>query len=194
MVFVTEKQVRKNFRKAGFKAVDVGVVELVNKAAVNYVRNTLEKALQKNKNAQELEASHIANAQGQKGGRVLMPAEYFGVATNHYIEPGPKTFGTDMSVTAEQIRPPFSAALSGGAKAQPQFEVAMSTVKNIATEVMKRSPIAIRQSAIKQLQASLSDELSQVVKSLQRRVGSQAQVSKKELQGVLAMKKYRKMC
>lgn len=194
MVFVTERQVKKNFRKAGFKGVDSGVVELVNKAAFNYVRNTLEKALKRHSRAGAIEATHLSQAQKQKGGRVLMPAEYFGVATNHYVEPGAKTFGTDMSVTSDLIRPPFTAVLNGG-KGQATFDVPLSSVKNVVAEVLSRekSEVAVRQSAYKELQGSLSEEMAKVVKTLQRRLQKQGEVSKKDLQDVLSMKKYQRL-
>lgn len=189
IIFISDKQVQKNFKKAGFKTVGEGVTELVNKAAFNYIKKQIEKALKKNKNSHTLEAVHFAK---QSGGRVLMPSEYFGVSSNHYVEITDKTQnGTDMAVKDTWIRPAFTAELNGGA---PKFVVSMQSVKNIVAEILntKKTEVSIKPQALKVLHSNVIAKLSDVTKSLERKVKSDS-LEKKDIVSVLSMTKFKSL-
>ena len=189
IIFISDKQVQKNFRKAGFKVVGDGVTDLVNKAAFNYIQNEIAKAMKKNKVGGALESSHFAK---QSGGRVLMPSEYFGVPSNHYVEITDKAQnGTDMAVKDTWIRPSFTAELNGGA---PKFVVSLQSVKNIVAEIMntKKIDVNIKTSAMRTLHGSLTTKLSDVTKSLENKVKSET-LAKKDLVTVLSMTKFKSL-
>ena len=61
-------------------------------------------------------AKNMKSAGSMKGGRVLLPAEYFGVETNHYVN---EAVAPSVAETAEMIRPSieqtFPDTMEGGA-------------------------------------------------------------------------------
>lgn len=183
IIFVTDKQVRKNFKSFGYKDVDAGVVDAINKAVYNYIKNTLHKSINKHKSATALEGSHIL-----RGGRVLMPAEYYGVQTNHYVEVGN---GTDMAVKEAWIRPEFKVTppnMEGGAA----FTLPMQVCKNILSEVLNTSKksVIVKPSAVKEVHYGVLERMTEVMKTIQRKVKSDV-VTKKDISEVLSMKKYK---
>lgn len=201
IIFITDQQVRKNFKAVGFKVIDNEIVSVVNNASLNFVRKVLNKTLAKYKGASEIEGQHV-----QTGGRVLMPAEYFGVSTNHYIG---KSLGTDMSVTPQLIRPSFSASDlvtsvtsvgSAGSAATLQaggnhggFHVTLQAVKNMCAEVLnttRSKGVVLKQSAYKEIHAALTSKLDKVLVSVRKNVKGET-VTKKDMTTVLAMAKFK---
>lgn len=191
IIFISDKQIQRNFKKAGYNNIGSGVTELVNKAAYNYVRKEINRVIKNNKNIQALEAHHFEK---QNGGRVLMPSEYYGVASNHYVEITGKTDnGTDMAVKESWIRPSFKAELNGGEA--PKFTLSRQSVKNIASEVINtnmKSAIIIKQDALKTIHSNLVSKLSELTKTLERKVKSES-LQKQDLSSVLSMTKYKAM-
>jgi histone H3/H4 len=185
IIFMTNKQVLKNFKKAGFSSVNEDVVELLNKVAFKFVKNLIEKSHSKHKDAQVLDASHLP----QSGGRVLMPAEYFGVRTNRYVADAP--MGTDMAVTADKIRPSFTAELNGGSDLT--FTVSLQTIKNICAEVLSSKNLKLSQSAYKHIHSVFTTKMTEVLKSAKRAVKGDT-VTKKDINAVLGMKKFKSLC
>jgi hypothetical protein len=179
IIFISDRQVRKNFKKAGYTKLSSEIVELINKAAVNFTKATIAKALKKNKGAKTLEA-------GQFGGRVLMPSEYFGVASNHYVESPSQ--GTDMAVNDSRIRPSFTAELSGG---QLAFTCSLQVIKNICAEYLNTSKdtITIKASGYKAIHTEFVKKMSELIASLQRKVKGE-ELKKADLVEVLKMKKF----
>lgn len=112
MIFLTDKSMQQNIKKFGYKSYDSSILSLVNQYLQNYTKNTISKALKKNKTATSLEASHVIQA----GGRIVLPSEYFGVTSGSYFA-DLKNNGTDMAVTDSMIRPVVSTRdLSGAIK------------------------------------------------------------------------------
>lgn len=178
IIFVTDKVIRKNFRSWGFKKVDAEIVEVVNKALYVYVKKVLEKTLKKKKDG--------VIDRAMVGGRVLMPAEYYGVETDHYVADADP--GTDMSVTEALIRPAFAAMLQGGAGV---FTVPLRSVKNIVLDVVAstKHDVQIKQKAFVDIQRSFETKFGEVMKSLKRTVKGE-EVVKDDLMTVLKMKKF----
>jgi hypothetical protein len=179
IIFISDRQVRKNFKKAGYTKLPSEIVEIINKATINFTKTTIGKAMKKNKGTKVLEAA-------QFGGRVLMPSEYFGVASNHYVESAP---GTDMSVKESWIRPAFTAELNGGAT--PLFSCPMQVIKNICAEYINTSNnnLTIKASGYKAIHTEFVKKMSDVLESLQRKVKGNTLI-KADLVAVLGMKKF----
>lgn len=180
---MTDNQVRKNFKKAGFTKVDDDVVELVNKIALQFVKNIIEKSMKKNKGFKVLDVGQLT----QSGGRVLMPSEYYGVRSNRYIADAP--MGTDMHVSAELIRPPFTSLLSGGEKDVIVFNTSLQTIKNVCAEILTSKNIKLTQAAYKQIHTLFNEKMTDFLKSVKRMVKTETLV-KKDLSSVLALKKF----
>lgn len=179
IIFISDKQVQRNLKKVGYNNVGTGVTELLNKVAYNYVRKEINKVIKSNQ---------------QKGGRVLMPSEYFGVPSNHYVTVTDKTFnGNDMTVKDTWIRPSFKSELNGG-EAAPIFTVSQKSVKNMVSEVIntKKCATKITSHDIKYITSNLVSKLSEVVKSLQKKVKSD-RLERQDLLNVLSMSKFKSM-
>lgn len=148
MIFLTDKSMRLNMKKFGYKSYDSGVLSLVNQYLENYTKNTLTKAAKQNKNALTLEASHVIQA----GGRIVLPSEYFGVASGSYFG-DLKNNGTNMAVTETMIRPvvatyDLSGAIKGGAS-DKVFKMSKKALQNAISEakVSLQSDIKVRSDA-----------------------------------------------
>jgi hypothetical protein len=185
IIFVTDKQVRKNFRSFGYKDVDITIVDVINKAVYNYIKNTLHKSMKKYKSVNTLDGSHI-----MKGGRVLMPAEYFGVQTNHYVTVGDNNNGTDMAVKEAWIRPEFKVTQMEGAGSV--FTLPLQVSKNICSEVLNTTnkSVTIKPSAVKEVHNGLLQIMTDLMKSIKKKVKNDT-VTKKDVIDVLSMKKYK---
>lgn len=178
---------RANMRKYNIHQFDKSVFEKVNQTLFNFAEHVLEKAVKKNKDVQKLEEKHLQGV--LKGGRVSMPSEYFGVPSNHYVENAP--MGTDMSVTAEVIRPAMDihGPLVGGAS----FTISERAMKAALSEALVKlnANVSIKGSAVLELKKKYEQEMSQVMKSVQKRVGEDKTLTEKCFVDVLNMKKYK---
>lgn len=173
MIFISDKQIVGNLKKIGFTNIDSKVFAALNDAAFNFVKKSLERAVKK---------------AILKGGRVVLPAEYYGVASHNYVmEPS----GTNMSVTDQLIRPAFQAELNGGAEA-PVFKLGLQTTKNMCREVVATSHIEVivRESAIKKIHAKLVSKLSELVLNFKRQAKGSTDLTHKMITDALALKKY----
>ena len=183
IIFMTDNQVRRNFKKAGYTHVGDDVVELINKIALQFVKNIIEKSMKKNKGFKVLDVEQLT----QTGGRVLMPSEYYGVRTNRYIADAP--MGTDMTVSSERIRPSFTADLSGGAKDELSFNCSLQTIKNVGAEILSSKNIKLTQAAYKQIHTLFNAKMTDFLKSVKRTVKGDT-LTKKDLTVVLSLKKF----
>ena len=187
IIFITDKQVRKNFRKFGCKNIDSTVVELINKTLYNFVSKKLKKVLAKNKSLSRFDAIHF-----QSGGRVVLPSEYFGVPSNHYVS-SPANNGVDMSVKDTWIRPPMDLMrpLEGG-KEQCVFQVPLGAIKSVATEVFKGKDISLSLSAYKELQSQYEKLITDVVGKVAKAVSKSKTdtIKKSDITTILSMKKF----
>jgi hypothetical protein len=184
IIFITDKQLRKNLKAFGFQTVDSAGVDIFNKMLFTFVQNKVRKAVQKGG-----DDKHI-----QTGGRVLLPSEYFGVESNHYVSADNlSSNGVDMTVKDEWIRPPMDLMrpLEGGAAT---FEVSMNVIKTACNEVLskmngKYKDAHITNKTFKLLQNKYSTQMSQFMRSLRRKVNGQ-HIKKSDIEQVLSMKKY----
>jgi histone H3/H4 len=187
IIFITDKQVRKNFKKFGCKNIDAAVVELINKTLFNFVTKKMKKVTAKNKALTRFDAIHFQN-----GGRVLFPSEYFGVPSNHYVA-SPANNGVDMSVKDTWIRPPMDLMrpLEGG-KEPCVFQVPLQAIKSAAAEVSYSKDIALTLSAYKELQSQYEKIMTEVVEKVVKAAAkSKTDIIKKaDVSTVLSMKKF----
>lgn len=176
MIFISDKQIIGNLKRAGFTRVEAKVVSLINDAAFAFVKKALEKAVKK---------------AVLKGGRVVLPSEFFGVASQNYI---PEAKGTDMSVTDQLIRPPFQAQLNGGA-ASTGFKLGLHATKNMCREVAAVSHIevTVRESAVKKIHVRLLTKLTDLLVTLKRQSKGAEVLANKVVTDALAMKKFADM-
>lgn len=185
IIFVSEKQVRANLRKYNIQSYDKAVFEKVNQTLFNFAHNELQKAVKKNKTGGKLVESHF-----QKGGRVVLPSEYFGVPSNHYSANAP--MGTDMSVTAELIRPAHDihGPLVGGAS----FTISERAMKAAITEalVSLNADMSVKGSVVSELKRKYESEMSKFMSNVQKKV-TDGKLSDKCFMDVLQMKKYKQL-
>jgi hypothetical protein len=98
MIYITKQLLDRNLKHFGFLSYDKEVLELINQALYNFVRSNMTKMM--------------------KGGRVVLPSDYFGVPSASHFE-NLTDHGANMSVTEHMIRPHIPikdlGAASGGA-------------------------------------------------------------------------------
>ena len=87
---LSKKHVSSQLKKWGFASCHPQVYEKLNNGVANFVKRF----------------------SGQKGGRVVMPSEWYGVESGRY---GPEASGTSLAVTNQWIRPPMQASDPTGA-------------------------------------------------------------------------------
>lgn len=202
MIFITEKQIKLNLKKYGFKTVKGDFTEVINNIVYNFVYNVTSKTAKKlklnknNNNKLTLTLSHFK----QLGGRVSLPSEYFGVPSNHYVS---ESKATDMSVTSSYIRPEmltYRPGIVGGAE-EKSFVISLKNVKAILSEVLVK--LDLTDNVKKQdhtkisaaFKAKLEDHLhkmftSYVKKSSVKKQEKQEADSKDFESKVLSIKKY----
>jgi hypothetical protein len=175
MIFVTDKQISSNLKKAGFSKVDAAVYGMINKASFTLVKNTLEKAAKK---------------AVLKGGRIVLPTEYYGVSSGSFVA---ESTGTDMTVNQDLIRPSFTAQLNGGAPFV--FKLGMSTTKNMCSEVITTSAIEVivRESAVKKIHNKLVARLTELVHACVRKSKGTNELTADVVNTVMKMKKFADM-
>lgn len=107
MIFLTEKSIRQNIKKFGFKETNSQVIELLNKSLINFTNQSIKKALKQHKKQ---------NGGSGATGHTVLPSEYFGINSGNYQS---KLSGTNMNVTNSLIRPAIlthdlSGSITGG--------------------------------------------------------------------------------
>lgn len=189
IIFITDKQIRKNLRKFEFKTMDESVSSLLNKTLYTFVHKKLQSAAKKAK-SNEKGVRVIKGVHIQSGGRVLMPSEYFGVPSNHYVE-NPVNNGVDMSVRDAWIRPPMELMSPMDGAGAKTFEVPLSSVKSACMEVLgaKFNDVALAGETYKTIQALYAKSMTDVFKTLRRKVDG-GHLSKSDVSSVLTLKKY----
>lgn len=118
IVFLTESSIKKNAHTFGFKSYDKEVINFFNQALYNMVEKTLKK--------------------GQiEGGRIVLPMEYFGVDTAHYVE---NPSFTNMAVSENFIRPPMQMTTQGmeGGGIVKRFQVPLKAIQTAIEEVSSK--------------------------------------------------------
>ncbi len=163
MIFLSDKSMRLNMKKFGYKSYDSDVLSLVNQYLQNYTKNILSKAMKQNKTS-TLEAAHIIQA----GGRIVLPSEYFGVTSGSYFA-DLKNNGTDMRVTDTMIRPvvatyDLSGAIKGGAS-DKNFKLSKKALLNAITEakVSLQTDVKLRSDATLAMQQTFQKLMSEIL-------------------------------
>ena len=110
MIFLTEKSIRQNIKKFGFKDTNSRVVELLNRCIENFSAQSIKKALKQHRKFNKQSGGDGAV------GRTVLPSEYFGVNSGNYFS---NSDGTNMNVSNSIIRPSIvthdlSGSIKGG--------------------------------------------------------------------------------
>jgi hypothetical protein len=97
MIFLPERTVRQNIKKFGFQTLDHDAFTELNSYLEHFVANSIKKL--------------------QKGGRIVLPSEYFGSTSGSYVD---APSHTNMAVSETLIRPAIltqdlTGAIKGGA-------------------------------------------------------------------------------
>lgn len=182
MIFITNSHVKKNMSKFGFKSFDASIVDIMNQAFRKFVQKKLQRAAKIAKGA-AIDHQHVS----QSGGRVLMPSEYFGVSTNHYVDVSKlSSNGVDMTVNNMWIRPPMDLMgpiTTGGAA---QFQLPVATVKAACCQI---SDAKVTLAAQKTLHADFAKKMSSVLEAAQRK-SKEEHLSAQVLTEAISMKKH----
>lgn len=166
IVYVTENKIKYGLKQFGFKTFDPEVIELLNKAFKNYIKNTVAKSGGKG---------------SQAGGRVIMPMEYYGVQTSEYVE---NPAHSDTSVSDTWVRPPLEMNLIGGAA---KFALSLKSVESALEEydMYKKNKVA------KHLQSKIEGIFSEVIKKSSKTSQDKTHLYARNLEEILDMKKYK---
>jgi len=110
MIFLTEKSIRQNIKKFGFKDTNSRVIELFNRCIENFASQSIKKALKQHRKFNK------QNGGDGAVGRTVLPSEYFGINSGNYFS---NPDGTNMNVTNSVIRPSIvthdlSGSIKGG--------------------------------------------------------------------------------
>lgn len=108
MIFLTEKSIRQNIKKFGFKDVNSSIIELLNNSLENFTIHSIKKALKQHKKFNK------QNGGSGAVGHTVLPSEYFGIDSKSYFT---SAESTNMNVTNTTIRPTIQTHdLSGSIK------------------------------------------------------------------------------
>lgn len=164
MIFITEKTVRANLNKFGIKTTGAQAVTEITR----YLNACLE-SFTKTKVATAMKKT----SKSMSGGRIVLPGEYFGAESTRYF---PTVTSTDMSVTAEVIRPAIlthdiSGVIQGGGVAIPKFIVPFSCMKTAFIEAMLdvRKNTKIDADALKMLKSHFEALMTDLFKKVSKR-------------------------
>lgn len=191
IIFVSEKQVRTNLKKFQVHSFDKEVLEKVNESMLHFTHNLLEKVIKKNKDLKKIEELHLQKA--LQGGRVLFPSEYYGVATNHYVD-APQGHH-DMTPTDAVVRPAMEirGPWEGGAST-PLFVVSERAMKAAVSEALVRLnvDVSVKGSVVQELKRKFEKEMTALLRTVQKKNGSE-HLRGEVLTEVLRMKKYKNL-
>jgi hypothetical protein len=164
VVYLTEKLLKKNFKSFGFKSYDDGIIAYFNTIFQNFVENQLKK--------------------GMKGGRIVLPLEYFGVETNHFI--AHPEFDS-MAVTDSHIRPPMEMSIGGGLKFSVSLKAVESAIEEIASKHNKET--YRKQKTAKAIQKKFEKIATEILLKVSKRASGETLILS-ELQKITEMRKY----
>jgi len=187
MIFLTEKSVRQNMKRFGYKSYDAEVVQVINTYLEKFVHSKLEKTLKKNKNISSIEASHV-----HKGGRIVLPSEYFGVPSGSYFDKLTDN-GANMSVTEALIRPTIptrdlSGAITGGATKFSLSKKAFSQAVEEAKLSMHKD-VKVKKEASSVMQNQFEELMTALLHKTQKSTKSE-HLSAHTVKNVASQKKY----
>lgn len=171
IVYITQNKIKNGLKPFGFKTFDSEVIELLNKAFKNYIKNTV--------------AKHVKHGgEAQAGGRVIMPMEYYGTQTSEYVE---NPVHSDTSVSDTWVRPPLEMNLVGMAGGAAKFALSLKSVESALEEhdLYKKNKVA------KHLQSKIENVFSEVIKKASKASSDKTHLYARDLQAILDMKKYK---
>lgn len=153
----------RNLKKWGFKSCDASVEDAMNASLKNFAKNK-------------------CSSRVKKGGRIVLPSEYFGVNSGRYAADANP--GSSLEVTQEFIRGPLAisdptGALAGGAAART-FAVTKKAVKEACAGA------ACDHGAIK---SAYESKMTELMNTLEKRVKNE-HLCEEDFEKVFNMKKY----
>jgi hypothetical protein len=163
MILLTKQLFDNNCKRFGIKSYDKEVLEICNEVLMNYTRNSLEKAMKK-----------MSKTQQQKGGRVVLPSDYFGVPSKTHFE-HLSDHGVDMSVTEHMIRPHIpikDLGAYGGASSSPCFTMPKTVMKYAVKEAMlsmSNQEVKLEKEAYNKLQFKFESLMTSALKTVSRK-------------------------
>lgn len=174
IVYITQNKIKNGLKPFGFKTFDSEVIELLNKAFKNYIKNTIAK-----------HAKHGGEGE-QSGGRVIMPMEYYGVQTSEYVD---APVYSDMSVSDSWVRPPLEMNLVGMDGGAAKFVLSLKSVESALEElnldIYKKNKVA------KRLQSKIETMFSEIIKKASKKSQDKSCLLAKDLKAIIDMKKYK---
>lgn len=175
IVYITQNKIKNGLKPFGFKTFDPEVIELLNKAFENYIKNTIAKHTKHTKSGGD---------EVQSGGRVIMPMEYYGVQTSEYVE---APTHSDMSVSDTWVRPPLEMNLVGMAGGAAKFLLSLKSVESALEEhdIYKKNKVA------KHLQSKIETMFSEIINKVSKKSQDKSCLLAKDLKAILDMKKYK---
>jgi len=149
MIILDQEKVTKQFKKFGFKSVNVNVVNELNIVILKFVEKNLKK-------------------KAHSGGRIVLPLEYFGVDSHHYHDSQGQF--TNMAVTDNFIRPPMSAHEGGGGAKKPcAFLISKADTKLFVVEATRGKPFDAK--VVSFLQEKVNSALTEYLNVLKTESG-----------------------
>jgi hypothetical protein len=182
MIFLTEKSIRQNVKRFGFKSYDTEVLTAINNSLKKFTENKLQKALKKHK---------TVSRTTQRGGRVVLPSEYFGVTSGSHFEQL-TNHGADMNVTEAMIRASIPTNdLSGAIKGGARVHFAISK-KSLANALQEAKTSLHQEAQIRsEVSSALQKQFEELMTSLLKKTSKGAEhLSIEEFQKALSQKKF----
>jgi hypothetical protein len=178
IVYITQNKIKNSLKPFGFKTFDPEVIELLNKAFQNYIKNTVTKHTKHTKSTKSTGT--------MQGGRVIMPMEYYGVQTSAYVE---NPAHSDMSVSDTWVRPPLEMNMVGMVGGAAKFALSLKSVESMLEElnldIYKKNKVA------KHLQSKLEGMFSEIIKKTSKASQDKTHLYARDLEAILDMKKYK---
>ena len=178
IVYITQNKIKNGLKPFGFKTFDPEVIELLNKAFQNYIKNTVAK------HAKHTKGTKSGGDEVQSGGRIVMPMEYYGVQTSEYVE---NPTHSDTSVSDTWVRPPLEMNLVGMAGGAAKFAVILKSVESALEEhdIYKKNKVA------KHLQSKIEAVFSEIINKASKTSQDKTHLYARDLEAILDMKKYK---
>lgn len=183
LVFVAEKTVRSNLKKFNVRSFDKAVFERLNASLLKFAVHELSKKRAMSGGGCGCGTKNLS----MMGGRVLMPAEFFGATTNHYV---PEALGQNMGVTEQFIRPAMDAHMAGGGDGV--FRVSERAVRAAVSEALLKLGKQQKVSGdhVRALKAKYEALITAAVAKAAKKLSSEGHLKNGDLKAVLDMKKF----
>lgn len=194
IVYITQNKIKNSLKPFGFKTFSSEVIELLNKAFQNYIKNIIDKHAKHDKHDKhDKHAGGNASEATQSGGRVIMPMEYYGVQTSAYTE---NPVHSDMSVSDTWVRPPLEmniaegAGMTGGAA---KFVLSLKSVESALEELSKKNNLDIykKNKVVKHLQSKIETLFGEIIKKASKKSQEKSHLHAEDLKNIIDMKKYK---